>query len=76
MMVTAMVARSLLLSWKLPAGQEEPWRRFLQELSGPRYEKYVESRRRLVLSAEFVWFTPKSSGGRVAVVFTGLWGAS
>ena len=64
-----MVGRSLLLAWEVPAGQKEPWRRFLQELSGPRYEEYAESRRRLGISAETVWFAPKPSGGGVAGVY-------
>jgi hypothetical protein len=61
--------RNLLLSWDVSADQEEPWRRFLQELSGPRYEGYAESRRGLGISAESVWLAPKPSGGGVAVVF-------
>jgi hypothetical protein len=65
----AMLGRSLLLTWEVPAGQEEPWRRFLQELSGPRYEEYKESRRRLGISAETTWLAPRSSGGGVAVVY-------
>ena len=58
----------MLLAWNISADQEEPWRRFLQELSGPRYEDYAESRRRLGVSTESVWFAPKPSGGGVAVV--------
>src|SRR5215208_1983762 len=47
-----MVGRSLLLAWHVSADQEEPWRRFLQELSDtPREEEYVGSRRRLGISA-------------------------
>ena len=61
--------RSSLLAWEVPANQEEPWRRFLQELSGSRYEEYAESRRRLSVSAEFVWLVTKRSGGGVAVVY-------
>ena len=63
-----MVGRSSLLAWDVPADQEEPWRRFLQEISGSRYEEYAESRRRLGVSAESVWLIPKPSGGGVAVV--------
>jgi hypothetical protein len=44
----------------------------LQELSDARREqeeeKYVESRRRLGVSAESVWLVPKPFGGGVAVV--------
>ncbi len=61
--------RVSLLAWNIPADNEEPWRRFLQELSGSRYEAYAKSRRRMGVSAESVWFAPKPSGGGVAVVF-------
>ena len=63
------VGRTSLLAWDVTADQEEPWRRFLQELSGSRYEEYAESRRRLGISAEYVWLAPKPSGGGVAVVY-------
>ena len=51
--VVAMVGRSLLLlAWEVSADQEEPWRRLLQELSDARREEeYVQSRRRLGVSA-------------------------
>jgi hypothetical protein len=68
-MVLTMAGRTSLLVWEVPADQEEPWRRFLQELSGSRCEEYAESRRRLGISAETVWFAPKRFGGGVAVVF-------
>ena len=68
-MVLAMVDRASLLAWDVTVDQEEPWRRFLQELSGSRYEEYVQSRRRLGISAESVWLAPKPSGGGVAVVY-------
>ena len=68
-MVLATVGRILLLAWEVQADQEEPWRRFLQELSGPRYEEYAQSRRSLGILAESVWLAPKPSGGGVAVVF-------
>ena len=64
-----MVGRSLLLAWDVPADQEEPWRRFLQEISGSRYDEYAQSRRWLGVSAESVWLIPKPSGGGVAVVY-------
>jgi hypothetical protein len=69
MVLVTVARRSLLLAWDVPPNQEEPWRRFLQELSGSRYEEYAESRRRLGISAEFVWLAPKPSGGGVAVVY-------
>jgi hypothetical protein len=60
--------RGSLFVWQVSADQEEPWRRFLQELSGPRFEEYAESRRRLGIFAESIWFAPKPHGGGVAVV--------
>jgi hypothetical protein len=68
-MVLATVGRILLLAWEVQADQEEPWRRFLQELSGPRYEQYAQSRRSLGILAESVWFAPKPPGGGVAIVY-------
>jgi hypothetical protein len=68
--VVATVGRTLLLAWDVSAVQEEPWRRLLQELSYARCEEdYMESRRRLGVSAESVWLLPKPSGGGVAVVY-------
>jgi hypothetical protein len=67
--VPATVSRISLLVWHVPADQEEPWRRLLQELSAYRYEEYAESRRRLSISAEAVWLAPKPLGGGVAVVY-------
>ena len=65
----AKVGRTLLLVWDVSAVQEEPWRRLLQELSyARREEEYMDSRRRLGVSAESVWLLPKPSGGGVAVV--------
>jgi hypothetical protein len=69
-----MVGRSLLLSWDVSADQEEPWRRLLQELSDARREdeeeeEYVESRRRLGISAESVWLVVKPRGGGMALVY-------
>ena len=62
-------SRASLYVWQVSVDEEEPWRRFLQELAGPRLEGYAESRRRLGIVAESVWFTPKPSGGGSAVVF-------
>ena len=61
----------MLLAWDVSADQEEPWRRLLQELSDARREEeeYVESRRRLGISAESVWLVPKPCGGGMAVVY-------
>ena len=65
---TGAMGRASLFIWQVSADQEEPWRRFLQELSGPRFEEYAESRRRLGIFAESVWLAPKPYGGGVAVV--------
>ena len=67
-MVLTMVGRTSILAWEVPADREEPWRRFLQELSGPRRGDYIESRRRLGISAESVWLAPRRSGGGTAIV--------
>jgi hypothetical protein len=64
-----MVGRTSVLTWEVPVDQEEPWRRFLQELSGPRREEYTESRRRLGITAESIWLAPRRSGGGTAVVY-------
>ena len=70
MVVVATVGRTLLLTWDIPPDREEPWRRLLQELSyARREEEYMDSRRRLGVSAESVWLVPKPSGGGVAVVY-------
>jgi hypothetical protein len=63
------IGRASLIAWQVSAEQEEPWRRFLQELSGPRFEEYAKSRRLLNIFAVSVWFAPKPSGGGTAVVF-------
>src|SRR5918998_5754980 len=60
--------RTSLFAWQVSAEQEEPWRRFLQELSGPHFEEYTELRRRMGIFAESVWFAPEPSGGGIAVV--------
>jgi hypothetical protein len=66
---TRRTGRASLFVWQVSMDQEEPWRRFLQELAGPRLEGYAESRRRLGIVAESVWFAPMPSGGGAAVVF-------
>jgi hypothetical protein len=67
---SAMVSRrSLLFAWDVPPDQEEPWRRFLQELADPPYEQeYAQSRRALGVRAVSVWLAPKPSGGGVVIV--------
>jgi hypothetical protein len=67
--VVATARRTLLLAWEVSADREEPWRRLVQELSyGRREKEYLQSRRRLGISAESVWLVPKPRGGGVAVV--------
>jgi hypothetical protein len=66
---TCGIGTASLFAWPVSAEQEEPWRRFLQELSASRLEEYAASRRRLGIFAESVWFAPKPSGGGVAVVW-------
>ena len=66
---TRSTGRASLFVWQVSVDKEEPWRRFLQELAGPRLEGYAESRRRLGIFAESVWFAPKPFGGGSAVVF-------
>ncbi len=66
---TGAIGRASLFVWQVSADQEEPWRRFLQELSGSRFEEYAESRRHLGISAESVWLAPKPCGGGVAIVY-------
>src|SRR3712207_8432173 len=66
---TGATGRASLFVWQVTADQEEPWRRFLQDLWGTHYGEYVESRRRLGIFAESVWFAPKPSGGGATVVF-------
>lgn len=68
-MVLTMVGRTSILAGEVSADQEEPWRRFLQELSGPRRGDYTKSRRRLGVSAESIWLAPRRSGGGTAVVY-------
>jgi hypothetical protein len=66
---TGNAGRASLLAWEVSAAKEEPWRRFLQELSGSHYEEWVGSERRLGISSMSVWLAPKPSGGGIAVVF-------
>lgn len=47
-------------------GEEEPWRRFIQELLGSRLEEYEGLRRRLGVSRESVWLM-RSNAGAMAI---------
>lgn len=40
------------------AGTEESWRRFLQELAGSRRDEYTDLRRRMGITAQWVWLLP------------------
>jgi hypothetical protein len=44
------------------SGRQEAWRRFYQALQGSRHCEYEESRRRLGITKELVWFTQTSLG--------------
>jgi hypothetical protein len=61
---------ALLLTWDVRPDGEEPWRRFLQELSEARWrEEHMAACRRLDISVESIWFVPKMGGGGTAVVY-------
>jgi|SRR5918997_3376122 hypothetical protein len=62
------LGRASLFAWQVSAEQEEPWRRFLQELSGPRLEEWTKLRRRVGILAESVWFVPMPLGGGAVIV--------
>ncbi len=62
------LGRASLFAWQVSAEQEEPWRRFLQELSGPRLEEWTKLRRRAGILAESVWFVKMPLGGGAVVV--------
>jgi hypothetical protein len=63
-------SRALLLTWDVRSDGEEPWRRFLQELSEALWqEEHVAACRRLGISVESIWFVPKMGGGGTAVVY-------
>jgi len=47
------------------AGREERWRRFLQELAGPRREAYEDLRRRLGVTGQKVWLVRTRRGETV-----------
>jgi hypothetical protein len=61
---------ALLLTWDVRSDREEPWRRFLQELSEALWqEEHVAACRRLGISVESIWFVPKMGGGGTAVIY-------
>lgn len=52
----------------LLSGRQEAWRRFHQALQGSRRCEYEESRRRLGITKELVWFAQTPSG-EMAIVY-------
>ena len=50
------------------AGREERWRRFLQELAGPRRKEYDDLRRRLGVTGQKVWLV-RTRRGETAVSY-------
>ncbi len=62
------LGRASLFAWQDSAEQEEPWRRFLQALSGPRLEQWAKLRRRVSIVEESVWFAPMPLGGGTVIL--------
>ena len=56
------------LAGPILAGREERWRRFLQELAGPRREEYEDLRRRLGVTGQRVWLV-RTRRGETAVSY-------
>jgi len=52
----------------LLSGRQEAWRRFHQALQGSRHGEYEESRRRLGITKELVWFA-QTPLGEMALVY-------
>ena len=52
----------------LLSGRQEAWRRFHQALQGSRHGEYEESRRRLGITKELVWFA-QTPLGEIAMVY-------
>lgn len=59
-----------VLAFALPIlpGKQEAWRRFCQELLESRYREYKQSRQKLGITREVVWFT-QTEQGEMAIVF-------
>ena len=49
-------------------GEEEPWRRFLQELEGSRTEEYEDLKRRMGVRRVRVWLQRTARGGELTIV--------
>ena len=61
---------TLLLAWDVRSDREEPWRRWLQELSEAHWqEEHVAACRLLAISVESIWFVPKMGGGGTVVIY-------
>ena len=59
-----------VLAFALPIlpGKQEAWRRFCQELLESCYCEYEESRRRLGISREVMWFA-QTAQGEMAIIY-------
>jgi hypothetical protein len=61
-------AFSIAIAGPILAGKEEPWRRFLQELSGSRSREYGDLMQRLGIFAERVWLM-RTRGSETAIAY-------
>lgn len=60
--------RAMAFVLPILAGRQEAWRRFHQTIQGSRRAEYEESRRRVGITKELVWFT-QSPLGEMALVY-------
>ena len=54
-------------AFPLLPGKLEAWRKFTQEMAGPRKKEHDESRRRLGVTTERAWYQPTPQGDLVVV---------
>jgi len=54
-------------AFPLLPGKLDAWRKFTQEMAGPRKKEHDESRRRLGLTIEMAWYQPTPHGDLVVV---------
>jgi len=59
---------AILLAAPIVSGKQEPWRRFTQEMLESRCSEYQESRRRLGITRELVWYV-QTSQGEMAIMY-------
>ncbi len=59
---------AILLAAPILPGKQEPWRRFIQEMLESRCSEYQESRRRLGVTRELVWYV-QTSQGETAIMY-------